>query len=325
MPLRFLRTVFLIAACCALAACTSAQEEGRDTGAADAGGTTEEVQSERSSGTTAGSDIRTQEVDLSEYFEGVEGTFVLYEPAHELRRVHNPDRAEERYTPASTFKIPNSLIALETGVASGPEFTIAWDSAANPPEAWWPDAWRQDQNLRGALQNSVVWYYQEIARRIGEERMRRYVRQFDYGNADIGGGIDQFWLTGDLRISPYEQVAFLERMLSGTLDVSPRSVQIVKDMMLLGAPNAEVEDGQANQRDDDPAYRLYGKTGTANLDSGQALAWLVGFVELNERKQEGGGIAYYALNIEGDRIWEDWGPQRRISLVRQLLAELKES
>src|SRR5690606_26270393 len=134
---------------------------------------------------------------------------------------------QTRFLPASTFKIPNSLIALETGIASGADFALAWDSTAVPPQPWWPDAWRQpEQTLRSAFQHSVVWYYQELARRIGEERMATYVAQFDYGNHDIGGGIDQFWLDGALRISPMEQVAFLQRFYQGDLGISDSTTAI---------------------------------------------------------------------------------------------------
>ncbi|HMB90180.1 MAG TPA: penicillin-binding transpeptidase domain-containing protein [Rhodothermales bacterium] len=248
------------------------------------------------------SDTAFTEVDLDSFFVDIEGTFVMQDAQTGKTHIHNPERARTRFLPASTFKIPNSLIALETGVAIGSDFALPWDATAVPPQEWWPDAWRQpEQTLRSAFQNSVVWYYQELARRIGEERMAAYVTQFDYGNEDIGGGIDQFWLNGDLRISPIEQVAFLQHFYKGDLGVSDSTTAIVKDIMLL---------------EETPAYRLSGKTGTAEITDTRALAWLVGFVERGE------DVYFYALNIEGETVWEQWPPQQRADLVRQILQAL---
>ena len=242
------------------------------------------------------------EVNLDSFFVDIEGTFVVRNAQTGETSIYNPERARTRFLPASTFKIPNSLIALETGVASGPDFALPWDSTTVPPQAWWPESWQQpEQTLRSAFQNSVVWYYQELARRIGEERMAAYVAQFDYGNEDISGGIDQFWLNGDLRISPMEQVTFLQRFYNGNLGVSDSTTAIVKNIMLL---------------EETPAYRLAGKTGTAELTETRELAWLVGFVERGEH------VHLYALNIEGETVWEEWPPQQRTNLVRQILQAL---
>lgn len=133
--------------------------------------------------------------------------------------------------------------------------------------------------------------------------MQAYLDQMDYGNRDIGGGIDQFWLHGDLRISPNEQVRFLERMYSGELGLSPRTTQVVKEILVL-EENAD--------------YRLSGKTGTADVTPTRELAWLVGFVE------RGREVWFFALNMEGEQVWEQWGHSaKRIALVRSLLQELE--
>jgi len=113
--------------------------------------------------------------------------------------------------------------------------------------------------------------------------MQNYVDQFDYGNRDLGGGIDQFWLYGDLKISPNEQVKFLERMYSEELGVSEESTQVVKDILVLEEMHS---------------YRLSGKTGTADVTSTRELAWLVGFVERDN------DVWFYALNMEGEQVWE---------------------
>ena len=218
---------------------------------------------------------------LDSLFEAhdVQGTFVLFDPKQNLWVYHDEDRANTQYLPASTFKIPNSLIALETQVASGPEFQLDWDSDKDPRASWWPASWTESHTLHTALQHSVVWYFQEIARQVGQERMQSYVDQFDYGNRDISGGIDQFWLTGDLRISAKQQISFLERFYQGELGASEANVNAVKQMLIL---------------EETPQYRLSGKTGWAGYgetDQPQ-LGWLVGYLERGE------DVYFYAMNID---------------------------
>lgn len=244
--------------------------------------------------------VAVPEVDLdldSLFTDDLEGTFVLRDLATGATRVYHPERAAQRFLPASTYKIPNTLIALETGVASGPDFAIPMGEDVTPAD-WWPRSWRNDQTLETAFRNSVYWAYQDLARRIGDEAMRAHLAQFDYGNRDMGGGLDRFWLEGDLRISPLEQTAFLDRLYHGRLGVSDRSTQIVRDLMVL---------------EETDAYRLSGKTGTADVTPTRELGWLVGFVEVGEK-------AYaYALNMEGERVWEDYPPQSRAAFVARIL------
>jgi beta-lactamase class D len=246
-----------------------------------------------------------RDVDLGRFFEGIDpadAAFVVFEPATGTFIRHNPERARTRFLPASTFKIPNTLIALETGVASGADFTLKWDSLAPRDSRFWPSSWSRDHTLRTAMDHSVVWFYQELARRIGPRRMQQYLDRFDYGNRSIGGGLDRFWLSGDLRISPDEQVAFLYRMLSGDLGLSPQTLETLRDLIVL---------------DDTPGYRISGKTGTADVTPTRELAWLVGFVERE------GGLWIFALNMEGEEVWERWGARsERLRLIRALLGEV---
>ena len=245
------------------------------------------------------------EVDLSGYFDGIEpgaATFVLLTPDGEFVR-YDPARAARRFLPASTFKIANSLIALETDVVVGPDERFTWDGVVPDDGAFWAEVWSRDHTLRSAFANSVYWVYQEVARRIGEERMQAYLDRFDYGNRDLGGGIDRFWLHGELRISADEQVRFLERMHANAFGLDPRTIDSVEDMMLL---------------DETPTYRLRGKTGTANLTPTRELLWLVGSVERDGRWW------FYAMNLEGEDAWERWGgPAARIDLLRGILCELE--
>lgn len=239
--------------------------------------------------------------DLAAFFGDVQGAIVLLDAQTGRLVRHNPERARTRFLPASTFKIPNTLIALETGVASGPEFALAWDSTVAPREAWWPSTWARDHTLRSALPASVVWFYQELARRIGAERMQAYLERFDYGNRDIAGGIDQFWLTGGLRISSEEQVEFLRRFYFDELGVAERSTRTAKELLVL---------------EETPAYRLSGKTGWSGFgeDTDEpGVGWLIGYLERDEE------VHFFATNIE---IAANTDPAARFAITKAILREL---
>ncbi len=206
---------------------------------------------------------------------GVNGTFVLLDQPTGRLLVHDPaqdpSRSARAYLPASTFKILNSLIALDTGVAKGPEEFMAWDGVKREFPGW-----NQDLDLRQAFAVSAVWYFQALARRIGPQRMAAGVARAGYGNADIGGAIDRFWLDGNLRVSALEQVDFLRRLAAGTLPFAARSQEIVRDLMAL-------ERGEG--------YVLRAKTGWAARVDPQ-IGWLVGWVERPD------GARFFALNID---------------------------
>lgn len=189
---------------------------------------------------------------------GVDGAMVVHDSAVGEIQCYGGALCRTRFLPASTFKIPNSIIGMETGVVSGPEFGLGWDGTERRIAAW-----NRDHTLVTAIASSVVWYYQEVARRIGEARMRAWVERLGYGNRDIGGGIDRFWLDGALRISPLEQVEFLRRFERGELPISARTAGVVREII-------ELERGED--------WVLRGKTGWA-LRTEEEVLWLVGWVE----------------------------------------------
>jgi beta-lactamase class D len=204
---------------------------------------------------------------------GVRGTLVvLDERTHPASRwAHDEARARARFIPASTFKIPHALIALETGVVRDEFQVIRWDGTRREIESW-----NRDQDLRSSMRNSVVWVYQQIARSIGEDGERRYLQAIGYGNADPSGGIDRFWLEGKLAISAEEQVAFLQRLYRNELPFRVEHQRLVKDVLV-------VEAG----RD----WILRAKTGwQARLEP--QIGWWVGWVEWPQ------GPVFFALNID---------------------------
>jgi len=205
---------------------------------------------------------------------GTQGTFVAYKVDDYLVVASDSVRSGEAKLPASTFKIPNSLIALETGVVADPDKDLfPWDGVKRPIEAW-----NKDHTLRSAIAVSAVPVYQEIARRIGQERMQHYVDLFDYGNRDIGGGIDQFWLTGDLRIDPVQQVDFVDRLRRRALPVSRRSQDLVADILPVTKIGESI---------------LRAKSGLLGAERGEAsLGWMVGWAG------KGSAQTVFALNMD---------------------------
>jgi beta-lactamase class D len=205
---------------------------------------------------------------------GTDGTFVGYKTDDYLIIASDKDRSGQAMLPASTFKIPNSLIALETGVVGDPDKDVfKWDGVTRSIEAW-----NRDHTLRTAIAASAVPVYQEIARRIGAEQMQKYVDLFEYGNRDIGGGIDQFWLTGNLRIDAVRQVDFVDRLRRGTLPVSKRSQDIVRDILPVTKSGDSI---------------IRAKSGLLGAEIGKpSLGWMVGWAE------KGNANTVFALNLD---------------------------
>jgi beta-lactamase class D len=235
--------------------------------------------------------------DLAKHFlqEGTVGTFVGYKVDDYLVIASDKNRSGEAKLPASTYKIPNSLIALETGVVEDPDKDVfKWDGVKRSIEAW-----NQDHTMRSAIAASAVPVYQEIARRIGQERMQKYVDLFEYGNRNIGGGIDQFWLTGDLRIDPVQQVDFVDRLRRGVLPISKRSQDLVRDIL----PVTKVGDAT-----------IRAKSGLLGAELGKpSLGWMVGWAE------KGSAQTVFALNMD---VREPRHIADRMTLAQQCLADI---
>ena len=236
--------------------------------------------------------------------------FIMRDHAHETVNLYNKDRCLERFTPASTFKIFNSLVALEIGVANDDALVIPWDSV----ERWSPD-WSRDMDMREAFRVSNVPYYQELARRVGRQNFQHFLDSVQYGNKKIGPKVDQFWLDNSLKISADEQVGFIKRLYFEELPFIVRTQSMVKSMML---------------REDSANNKYYYKTGSGTTPKGDQLYWIVGYLEHVVRIDEDpksmnkSGVRnypyFFALNFEvpkGDssRNWYE----TRTKLLHELL------
>ena len=236
--------------------------------------------------------------DFQKYFDEykVEGCFVLYNMRDDSYVVYNEKERTQPFIPASTFKICNSLIGLETRVIPDEHFVIKWDGIVR-----WRPEWNKDHDMKSAFRNSTVWYYQELARRVGGERMKFWLDKASYGNSDTSGGIDKFWLSGGLRISPQGQIDFLRRLYSGTLPFSQRTTEIVRRIMIM---------------EDTLGHTLRAKTGMSDQE-GMPVGWFVGYVESKEN------VYFFASCIHcTDKDNPDF-VQGRVESARKILRELK--
>jgi len=202
-------------------------------------------------------------IDLAHHFEGFGGCFALLDTGDGSWSAYNPDQCRKRLSPCSTFKIPNSLISLDAGAVKDETEVLPWDGKVRSRETW-----NRDHDMISAMSHSVVWFYQELARRVGDERMQAGLDAMDYGNRDMSGGLTQFWLGSSLEISAFEQVAFLDRLRRGDLPVSARSMEIVKRIL------PESRGGRCDIR---------GKTGSGLTRSDGSLGWFVGFATCGEK------------------------------------------
>ena len=221
--------------------------------------------------TNASSEIIGEE--FAKNFEGFpSATFVMYDETKDQYFVFNQQQSEKRLTPCSTFKIYNSLIALETGVAPDENMELSWDGQ----QRFLP-IWNQNHNMASGIKNSVVWYYQELATRIGPDRMQKYIDAIPYGNRDISGGITQFWLRSSLKISAKEQVELLRRLYHDQLPFSARNMAIVRKIIV---------------QSEEKGLVFSGKTGAGSIEGVYSIGWFVGVVE------KGSDRYYFATNIE---------------------------
>ena len=203
----------------------------------------------------------------------VTGSILIYDFYSKRYYSNDFKHCKQAFLPASTFKITNTIIGLETGVIEDENTIFYWNGEDRPA-----DIWEQDLNLHDAFHYSCVPCYQEVARKIGPERMNNYLTKLNYGNMDVdSSNIDLFWLEGESKITQYEQIDFIERLYFGDLEISDETVNTILDLMFI----EKTEYGF-----------LYGKTGWA-IRNGQNIGWFVGCIE-----DPGEFLIFFATNIQ---------------------------
>ena len=225
----------------------------------------------------------------------LEGAILIYDQKKNTYYSNSFSESRVQHLPASTFKIPNSIIGLELNILENEKTIFKWDGA----ERYLP-VWEQDLSLRDAFQTSCVPCYQELARKIGVEEMKKYVAKLKFGQMDIGEKtIDNFWLMGSSKISPFEQVDFLKRLKEKQLPISKSTNETIEIIL-------EIESTDS--------YTLSGKTGMSVYGE-KDVGWFVGFVEKESN------VYYFATKISpklNDMARDDFNPLRQEVSIKAL-------
>lgn len=235
---------------------------------------------------------------LKKFFDEqkADGCFGLFNNGTGQFTVYNLARyRDSAFLPASTFKIINSLIGLQTGVISSDSMVIKWDGKVRSvPE------WNQDLNMYQAFRVSAVPYYQEVARRIGKDTMQRWLDSLSYGTKKITSRIDTFWLDNSLKITPDEELGVVKRLYFNQLPFFNNYQLMVKNAMKF---------------EDKPTHTLSYKTGLGFKSDGTPLAWVVGWIEENRHPY------FFVLNMETKEKSINL-QEARMTVLRNILTQL---
>ena len=211
-------------------------------------------------------------IDLSAWFSGYEGSFVLYDLNGDTWKVYDMEQATLRTAPNSTYKIYDALFGLEEDVIAPDDSFMAWDGTNHPFEAW-----NGNQDLLSAMQSSVNWYFEEIDMKIGSSAIQDYIRKIGYGNEIVNANLSTYWMQGALKISPVEQVELLTSLHNNRFDFAPENINAVKNSICLFSSEDK---------------NFYGKTGTGRVDGQDVNGWFVGLLET------AGNTYFFATNIQ---------------------------
>lgn len=223
----------------------------------------------------------------------VEGCFAMLNNMNGKFSVFNlPRFRDSSYSPASTFKIINSLVGLQTGEITNDSMQIKWDGVERSVPGW-----NKDLTMYEAFRVSAVPYYQEVARRIGKQTMQTWLDTLAYGNQKIGGPVDSFWLDNSLKIKPDEQLGLVKKLYFNELPFFKLNQEMVKRAMLF---------------EDNANYKLSYKTGTTLNENGTKLIWIVGWIEENRHPY------FFVLNVESKDLSISSGKQG-IEILKSIL------
>jgi len=238
---------------------------------------------------------------LEKYFNEnhLRGTFALFNNINGEFTVYNMQRyRDSAYLPASTFKIVNSLIGIETGIVKDSATIIKWDSINRTIPQW-----NQDLKMYDAFKYSAVPWFQELARRIGRDTMQHWLDTLGYGSyygkPVIKSNLDTFWLDNSVKVTADEQLGLVKKLYFSQLPFQPRSQRMVKNMMLM---------------EDNPNYKLSYKTGWGFTENGHSLAWIIGWIEENRHPY------FFVLQLESPNHDYNMG-NVRLTMLKQILKQ----
>ena len=226
-----------------------------------------------------------EEMDWSAFFEGLDGSAVLYAPAEKRYQIYNLEEAQTRSSPCSTFKIISSAIGLENGIIKPEDSVRPWSG-----EIFWREEWNQDVGFEDAFRTSCVWYFRQVIDEIGAERMESALAELKYGNCDISDwegaqntnsnnpALTGFWIESSLQISPKEQTQVMERIFGDGSVYSEETQEQLKQAMLIEDPGTE-------------GVSVYGKTGQGATAEATVDAWFTGFADSDGKR------IYYCVHL----------------------------
>lgn len=217
------------------------------------------------------SNLFAEDLELKKIFDEkkVEGTIVIESLNKKKVFIYNDKRADSFFSPASTFKIPNTLIALNEGIVNK-DSIIVWDKKDKGRNLW-----NQDQTLKTAFNVSCLWCYKKFASEIGIEKYKKYLEKLDYGNKNLGNNVTKFWLDGSLRITAFDQIKFLKRLYLNDLPFKQEDINTLKEIMI----------DEKNEN-----YTIRAKTGWSVLPNSENV-WYVGYIETKD------DVWFFATNL----------------------------
>lgn len=210
--------------------------------------------------------------DLGAYFDGYDGSFVLYDSSNKQYQIHNQEMSQQRISPNSTYKIYSALFGLEANVITPNNNDREWNGTINPYKEW-----NKDQTLSTALSQSVNWYFKDIDREVGKEQLQYYFNKINYGNKNLSADLGNYWMESSLKISPIEQVKLLSELEQNKYNFRERNIHAIEKALLI--------DKQTDKQ-------LYGKTGTGAVNGKSVNGWFIGFVKKEDHTY------YFAANIQ---------------------------
>ena len=235
---------------------------------------------------------------LKKYFDAQqsEGCFGMFDNSRGRFTIYNLDRFKKPYSPASTFKIVNALVALQTGRLANDSAVIPWDGVTRERTEW-----NRNLSLYEAFRVSSLPHFQEIARRIGKDTMKYWLDTLSYGNRNMGATGDAFWIDQSLLITPDEQLGLVKRLYFRQLPFRASVQESVKKMMI---------------RENNTMYQLAYKTGMGQAPDGKPLAWMVGWIEENRH------VYPFVLNLETDPSRGNGLGEAREKVLKDILTSL---
>ncbi|OMP67312.1 BlaR1 family beta-lactam sensor/signal transducer [Domibacillus epiphyticus] len=213
--------------------------------------------------------------DYSDLFDELSGSAVLYDSKLKQYTIHNKKESTTRFPPGSTYKVFSALFALESGIIKRDHSQLNWDGTIYPYEEW-----NQDQDLFSAMERSSTWYFQNLDQQLGKRKLQNYYERINYGNKDLSGNINDYWLGSSLKISPVEQIDILKKFYDNEFAFEQTNIQTVKDSLLLEESNGSL---------------LSGKTGTVVINGENSDGWFVGYVETVDN------TFFFAVHIRGEK------------------------